>query len=675
MSNQTLEKVSVYHPVLMQLDPGDIRLITMVGGKIKDSMLELIQGCCKRLSNERSHIFDESKVGPHRSIDADLEQLCRLRTEQWRAMLECRFDDAYWDKTNAVAEYQCGIGLRREVILAIHLLIVQAIAARAERFLYVPLRPRASITRIAHLQASLISIALATAQVELAIFEKIHHIARNDDLRAMTSRIERSVDESAAAIDSLTEGIVLSASQLSSMAMSTSSYATQTSASAAQTLQNAQATAEETQRVRQSIAEISRQAENARMVVDRTAAASRSAQSVMAGLSDATALIGTVADMISEIAGKTNLLALNATIESARAGEAGKGFAVVAGEVKSLANQTANATMDIARQIETIRGVAAQAVSAISDVASTIGELEASTDTIVHAVEAQNAAVAAIAETVEQTITSSDAIVTLMQRLAAEASTAKYLAETSQKDSTGVNQSMGNLRKTLTQQVGRSIEESGFRRYPTHNVFFQGTLIVGIERHAMTVSRIAMGETTVQLERAGQSWPEGTVCVIDVEEFGSKCAGTIAGMQDGNTVIAFAPNTMMRLGRFETIAKRGALALIEKAKSDHAQFVKNIETALVKKNGARASALTDHHSCRFGRWYDMVTDETIHACPSYQKLPEPHAAVHSYGKKALSLHEQGADGVEDAVVEMKKASTQVVSLLASLQDEIIHTVR
>ena len=73
------------------------------------------------------------------------------------------------------------------------------------------------------------------------------------------------------------------------------------------------------------------------------------------GLAEAAQRIGHVLTLIQDIAEQTNLLALNATIEAARAGEAGKGFAVVANEVKSLANQTAQATSRISNEIDAIQ--------------------------------------------------------------------------------------------------------------------------------------------------------------------------------------------------------------------------------------------------------------------------------------------------------------------------------
>lgn len=67
----------------------------------------------------------------------------------------------------------------------------------------------------------------------------------------------------------------------------------------------------------------------------------------LTNLGEALERVARVADGIEGIARQTNLLALNATIEAARAGAAGKGFAVVASEVKSLADETRKATLEI----------------------------------------------------------------------------------------------------------------------------------------------------------------------------------------------------------------------------------------------------------------------------------------------------------------------------------------
>ena len=200
-------------------------------------------------------------------------------------------------------------------------------------------------------------------------------------------------------LEATAQSMTTTAGQTNSQAGTVASAAEEASAG----VQTVAAAAEE---LAASVQEISRQvAQSARMSGKAVDDARRTDVTVRA-LAEGAQKIGQVVDLITSIAAQTNLLALNATIEAARAGDAGKGFAVVASEVKSLAQQTAKATEEIAGQVGQIQAATREAVDAIQGIATSIEEVSGIATAIAAAVEEQGAATAEIARNVAQTAAS-----------------------------------------------------------------------------------------------------------------------------------------------------------------------------------------------------------------------------------------------------------------------------
>ncbi len=204
--------------------------------------------------------------------------------------------------------------------------------------------------------------------------------------------------------------------------------------------QQTQQAATAMQEMSASIAEVSRHTQSAAETARNAAQTARdggdivkqvlgSMHSIATAVSDTSATVSLLGDdskrisqivtVIDEIARKTNLLALNAAIEAARAGDHGRGFAVVAGEVRRLAESTAQATGEIATMIQEIQDRTRIAISSMESGTGTVEKGVVTTNQAGQALER----IIGMAEQVDRMI-AQIAIATSQQTAAADQSSA-----------------------------------------------------------------------------------------------------------------------------------------------------------------------------------------------------------------------------------------------------------
>ncbi|MBE9608317.1 extracellular solute-binding protein [Chitinilyticum piscinae] len=254
--------------------------------------------------------------------------------------------------------------------------------------------------------------------------------------------------------------------------------------------------------------------------VERVASSMQVLGKTMDELSRSSEEISGIVGVIKDIADQTNLLALNAAIEAARAGEQGRGFAVVADEVRKLAERTSQATVEIARRIQTVGSETGQAVTSMKKTAEQVSagveRANEAREAILGIRDRMGQVVHLVREIAEATREQSEATTSI-------ASTAEQINTMTQATDAALNHASKGL-KSIDERAGKLLEIVG--RYKLADIEVLHWWLSSSEARAVS-------ELKTRLNAMGHHW-------MDVHGVGDPLASLKARVESGNAPTAAA---------------------------------------------------------------------------------------------------------------------------------------
>jgi methyl-accepting chemotaxis protein len=217
---------------------------------------------------------------------------------------------------------------------------------------------------------------------------------------------------------------------------------------------------------------------------------------------------------------------------------------------------------------------------------------------------------------------------------------------------TEVNTVLSSMRSSAqaVEKGHEAINEVGRQMHDIHQ------LINEVTRNTANISG-----TLVEQGQASQEVAKGTTTI----------AASSGRSVEGIEKIVSAMNAVEKLISAQ-IAKLAELNVPDKvvklAQSDHVLWKKRLANMIIGREGLKPEELSNHHTCRLGKWYDTVEDPRYKDNPVFQQLIDPHKRVHEHGIQAVKLYNDGL--LDQALLEIEEveiASRDVLSMLSQLE--------
>ncbi|MBI1209287.1 MAG: hypothetical protein GC191_18625 [Azospirillum sp.] len=464
---------------------------------------------------------------PMLSDKGKIDCLKVLQKEHWQTFFQANFNEAYLNHVIGIGKTHARVELKPKYFLS-------GCSFMLERMLRIIIESnRRNPAAAADQAAALVRTVLMETEIALGVYvDATVATESRANMQALAEAFERELDEAvdfvrrgAKDMESAVNNVLDAASKVSE----DSEHVTTASGHANE---NAATIAGASEELSASIAEISRQVEHSTAAARDAAEQSQGAKALAEDLAQVSKRIGSIVQLIERISKETRLLALNANIEAARAGDLGRGFAVVAHEVKTLADQTNNATGDIRNEIQAMQQAILNAIEAMGRVAERVQAVTGDISGIASAVTEQEAVTREIATNVGATAQS---ILTVHERIssvAQEADASTREANNLQVATRGMIDSVVGIKRRVIATL-RSTRQADRRTEDRIAVDLVAKCTVGGKTWSGRTDNLSIGGAQIREAAMAQAISgKNAAIVVDMERVGTARGIVVATEND-----------------------------------------------------------------------------------------------------------------------------------------------